>query len=201
MSPGKDSDTNDPPFATAFYLSLPDRLTSRMALAPPHILDEARLKWLDAFERCSQHTLRSLCCPLRRTLPSKESAQLGSPLTDQDSVVSMLASGATLIRSPSQQIPGCDVDMEQQERVERSWWSDRYHNIMQDMERNSARLTLGEGHLGITVQPRRQRVADPTKRASTGPVPRPLLLSARAASSPITDDRGRPLRSAPRKSR
>jgi len=171
-------------------------------LAPPHILEEARSRWLEAFERCSQHTLRCLCCPLRRQDPGD--GGLGTLLADHSSVTSVLTSGVSLAKSPSQQrldhLEDEYIDPEAQERGERSWWSDQYHKVMHEVERGATRFALGDSNLGMTVQPRRQR-AESAKRSSTAGGPRPLLLGSRLSTSPVVDERKGLFRSLSRKSK
>ncbi|KAG8905674.1 hypothetical protein FRB99_008447 [Tulasnella sp. 403] len=186
MNPGHDMDPSESTCAFPVYLSLPDRMTSRMALAPPHILEDARAKWLEAFERCFQHTLRSLCFPVKRKHDPIDEPLNFSP-DSGCSVMSMLSSGLPLPKSPSQQMidsrRGTGGDGVEQERAERGWWSAQFHKVLRELERPDVKVTYSghtEAAMTLPVQPRRSS----EKRMSTGP--RPLLLGTRNAGSAVT---------------
>lgn len=202
MTPGQDRDLLSSPYAITVYISLPERMTSRMALAPPNILEEARLKWFDAFNKCSSHTFRSLCFP-----PKPGSDILGSLSSlpkSRESVFAMLSSGTPLLRSPSQLTMngGRRPDEEESpERLERQWWSEQFQKVMREMERGEIPWMTSDVNSTMAVQPQHRRTADP-KRASVMGGPRPLLLGSKLSSTSATEERkGGLLRSLSRKGR
>lgn len=188
--------------ATPVFLSLSERMASKMALGPPQALEEARMKWLEAFQKCVQYTFRSLCFPAR----SPSQSFNGYSLDSHVSVASLLGSGRPLPKSVcspgvgSQTSNGCDSgDDFDGERVE---WTAKFQHVMRDMEHQSHKavdhlLALGPS---TAVQPRRQRTADVRRNSSiTGP--RPLLLGSQSSIVQPVEERKGLLRSFSRKSR
>lgn len=149
-------------FSVPVYLSVPDRMTSRMAIAPPDILREARKKWLDAFEKCSHHTLRALCFPF---------AGDSAPSTSTSNTVLSILSAEQPIAPTLEE-----------EREERSWWSAQFHAVMREMEGKLDFLSFKGDLLGVglAVEPRRQRLSTIGNATSgSGSGPRPLLLGSK----------------------
>ena len=93
-----------------------------------------RQEWLAAFEQCFQFTLRSLSFPSPSGLPSVD-----LELDTRQSVLSILASGLPLPKSPSIQLDdsvnGQASDAKQLEREERGWWSLRFQQVLREMQR------------------------------------------------------------------
>jgi hypothetical protein len=106
-------------------------------------------EWLAAFERCFQFTLRSL------SFPSHTGGYLGPnadlELDTQQSVLSLLASGLPLPKSPSIQLDerennGPIIGDKQLEREERGWWSLRFQQVLREMQRQDCtHFTLDPG--------------------------------------------------------
>jgi serine/arginine repetitive matrix protein 2 len=94
-------------------------------------------QWLSAFERCYHFTLRSLSSPS----PSGGSHRphLDLDLDTQQSVLSILACGLPLPKSPSIQLVdlanGPAGDPGQLEREERGWWSLRFQQVLREVQR------------------------------------------------------------------
>ncbi|KAG8987504.1 hypothetical protein FRB90_003309, partial [Tulasnella sp. 427] len=204
MAPGQDIDLASSPYALPVYVSLPERMTSRMALAPANILEEARTKWFDAFDKCSKHTLRSLCFPPKLDTDIPGSLTLSPLPKSRGSVFAMLASGSPLLRSPSRLNMDSERRPEEEEspeRQERQWWSAQFQKVMREMERGEIAWMTSGVNSTMAVQPQHRRTADP-KRASAMGGPRPLLLGSKSAASSATEERkGGLLRSLSRKGR
>lgn len=191
MTPGQDLDISSSPYAVPVYISLPERMTSRMALAPPNILEEARSKWFDAFDKCSRHTLRSLCFPPKPESDSPGSTAFSPLPKSRGSVFAMLALEAPLPCSPSQLAMDGERRAgggESPERLQRQWWSARFQNVMREMERGEIPWMTSDVNSAMAVQPQQRRTADP-KRASTMGGPRPLILGSKLSSSSATEER------------
>lgn len=191
MTPGRDLDISSSPYAVPVYISLPERMTSRMALAPPNILEEARSKWFDAFDKCSRHTLRSLCFPPKPESDSPGSTAFSPLPKSRGSVFAMLALEAPLPCSPSQLAMDGERRAgggESPERLQRQWWSARFQNVMREMERGEIPWMTSDVNSAMAVQPQQRRMADP-KRASTMGGPRPLILGSKLSSSSATEER------------
>jgi hypothetical protein len=112
--------------AAAIYLTPSDG--GNMAFTSMEMLADARRKWTAAFEKCFQHTLRSISFPGRG---------FNRRQVDLD-VASILAAGLPLPKSPSQQLRAesnaSEVDVVEQEREERGWWSLRFQQILREMQ-------------------------------------------------------------------
>ncbi|KAG8999685.1 hypothetical protein FRB94_005988 [Tulasnella sp. JGI-2019a] len=198
MNPGRDVDLSANICATPVFLSLPERMASKMALGPPHALQEARMKWLEAFEQCVQYTFRSLCLPTRRQYPDLASS-LDAAINSQYSVMSVLASGDLLPRT------SCVPDLEAEAMTglsgdESRWWMAKFQRVVREMEIDHGKsihqlLTLAPS---TTVQPRRQRTAE-LKSNTSHSGPRPLLLAS--APTLVPEERKGLLRSFSRKAR
>ncbi|KIO23153.1 hypothetical protein M407DRAFT_215424, partial [Tulasnella calospora MUT 4182] len=191
------------PYAIPVYISLPERMTSRMALAPPNILEEARSKWFDAFDKCSKHTLRSLCFPPKPDIGNPGSVTFSPLPKSRGSVFATLALAAPLLRSPSQlAVNGERAGGEEStERLQRQWWSTQFQNVMREMERGDIPWMTSDVNSAMAVQPQQRRSADP-KRTSIMGGPRPLILGSKLSSSSATEERkGGLLRSLSRKGR
>jgi hypothetical protein len=79
------------------------------------------------------------------SFPSNSSYYLHGPNTDlaldtEQSILSILASGLPLPKSPSAQIEVAAKhyeDDKQQEREERGWWSLRYQQVLRELQRQT----------------------------------------------------------------
>ena len=120
--------------ATSLFLHLPNNQTS----ASQH--SDARKRWWSAFDRCYHFTLRSLSFP---TYSGKYLSQ--APGTDRDehsrqTVMSILASGLPLPKSPSVQIAEAQKsavgDAALREREERGWWALRFQEILYELQKD-----------------------------------------------------------------
>jgi len=209
MTPGRRGESLfDTSPAIHVYLSLPERVSSRMAVAPLHVLDEARNKWLDAFQRCFQHTLRALSFPSSNGRHLTDGSHLDFDLNARKSVMSILSSGLPLPKSPSQQIideieEGRNGDPVEQEREERGWWSMLFHQVMREMERNDGRMFQSNKFIlggGAPLQRSPLARTNEMKRVSING-PRPLLLGSQSNGTGAGDERKGLLRSFSKKGR
>ncbi|KAG8851759.1 hypothetical protein FRB96_009124 [Tulasnella sp. 330] len=198
MTPGRNVDLSETICATPVFLSLPERMASKMALGPPQVLEEARQKWLEAFDKCVQYTFRSLCLPTRHQYPDLASS-LDAVVDPRYSVLSILASGDLLPRT------SCLPDLEAEAMTglsgdESRWWMAKFQRVVREMEVDQGQtvhqlLALAPA---TAVQPRRQRTAE-LKSNSSLSGPRPLLLAS--VSAPPPEERKGLLRSFSRKAR
>ena len=119
-------------YVTRVYLSLPEKMTSRMALAPPSVLVEARKKWFAAFRECHQQTIRSLSYPLEEKMNQPQQQDF------LDALEVIRSAGLPMPKSPSQQLiavpqaSGSKQHSQKEEEIEgereeRGFWSLRFH--------------------------------------------------------------------------
>ncbi|KAF8063386.1 hypothetical protein FPV67DRAFT_1782886 [Lyophyllum atratum] len=114
--------------------------------------ETARDSWISAFRRCQKFTICSLSTPSRSHDP-----QLDTAFDEQQTVLSLLASGLPLPKSPSVQM--ADVrqsmarggegaveayDATMQEREERGWWSLRFQQVFREVQRRDLVLALAD---------------------------------------------------------
>ena len=95
--------------------------------------------WLVPLRQCCHSTLRTLSSLsttntlIHRSLPDTDT---------QKPVLSILAAGLPIPKSPSMQIEeserGVASDSEQQEREERGWWSQRFHEVFSELSKHEA---------------------------------------------------------------
>ncbi|KAF8321333.1 hypothetical protein DL93DRAFT_1636454 [Clavulina sp. PMI_390] len=123
------------------YLSLAERNSGRMALAPHHVLSEARKQWSEAFSRCFVYTMRSLSFPA--TYDSRSTKASGIPT----SIMTVLTSDKPLPKSPSAQLLDHDLPPVEQERQERDWWSARFQQVLEELSTGTEL-----DHLGTEMQ-------------------------------------------------
>lgn len=122
------------PLAIPVYLSLAERGTGRMSLAPPDVLQAARKQWSDAFSRCYVYTMRSLAFPASLDSHMRKSGNSRQPLSGTpDSILSVLSSDRSLPKSPSAQLLDPDLEPIEQERQERDWWSARFQQELEEL--------------------------------------------------------------------
>ncbi len=112
--------------ATRVYLSLRDS-SKVLPDTVPSVLDDARQQWNAAFSRCYVYTLRSLCFPTAYNSTNRPKEM--RPKT----ILSVLASGQPLPRSPSLQLQDPHLDPTNQEREERVWWAARFRRILEEV--------------------------------------------------------------------
>lgn len=198
MNPGRDVDLSATICTTPVFLGLPERMASKMALGPPQALDEARQKWLDAFDKCVQYTFRSLCLPTRRQ-HTDLAASLDAAIDPRYSVMSNLASGDLLPKTSC--LPHLEAEaMTGLSGDESRWWMAKFQRVVREMEVDQGQtvhqlLALAPA---TVVQPRRQRTAELKSNTSLSG-PRPLLLGS--VSAPPPEERKGLLRSFSRKAR
>lgn len=153
------------------YLSLNERMTPRMSLAPSSLIHEARRKWFAAFKQCNMHALRTLVYP--------EAGGGGGEEGDdfEECLGKIRGAGLPMPKSPSQQMIsqmqqnhqnhgyqhgfgqaqgqiGQERDVVNGEREERGWWALRFQMMMKEMRR--AQVVGGSGvsggRLGVSVE-------------------------------------------------
>jgi hypothetical protein len=111
---------------------------------PDDATREQRLKSQKALHLCLQHTIRSMSFPAY----TEDSIALGLDIDlaadTKSSVLSVMASGLPLPKSPSIQVEDASVDAVpdrlQQEREERGWWSVRFQQVLREMYRRDGYL-------------------------------------------------------------
>ena len=172
--------------ARPIYLTLPDKSNARLNLAPPQTLADAKDKWVTAFQRCFRFTLRSLSFPLSTRYDEPADGELGSEGHSRSSVMSILASGLPLPKSPSQQLfqsaegASSVEDIIEGEREERGWWTLRFKQVLREMDQlGDPVMLIGDSALTMGYRPKRAQMPDRTKRSG----PQPLLLSSIASQS------------------
>ncbi|KAG8936780.1 hypothetical protein FRC02_011359 [Tulasnella sp. 418] len=182
MAPGQDTDQAQVTTATPVYLSLADRSSSRAPYDPNYLLEEARDKWKHSFQRCYQYTLRSLSFPSTSYRKLADGSHLDLDISGRQSVISILASGLPLPKSPSQQLlDGKQYDDVEREREERGWWSVQFHQVMLEMERSASWSADWSGQKSKPPVHARQRLALETKRPLSITGPRPLILGSQGS--------------------
>jgi len=170
--------------ARPVYLTLPDKSNARLNLAPPQALADAKNKWVTAFQRCFRYTLRSLSFPLSTRYDEPADGVLGSEGHSRSSVMSILASGLPLPKSPSQQLfqstedASSVEDMIEGEREERGWWTLRFKQVLREMEQlGDPVMLIGDSALTMGYRPKRAQMPERMKRSG----PQPLLLPSIAS--------------------
>ncbi|KAI0051283.1 hypothetical protein FA95DRAFT_309035 [Auriscalpium vulgare] len=165
---------------TSLTVTIPNLSSSGETLKDAALAD-IRSKWMSAFRQCSQHTLRVLSFP---SLSGKHHVRGPNVDWEEDSrqsVMSILASGLPLPKSPSVQIDevvqGHAGDERQQEREERGWWSLRFQQVLREMLRNDAHSQISLGLGGATREAPRKR--------PTSSRPRPLKLSSLSSAESL----------------
>ena len=99
----------------------------------------ARRQWWDALEQCYLFTLRSLSFPTysnKYLIPTLETSREAD---SKRTVMSLLASGLPLPKSPSVQMEDMEKnrqnDVALREREERGWWALRFQQTLRDFQR------------------------------------------------------------------
>jgi hypothetical protein len=141
-------------------------------LKPAEQLTEAKEKWMAALDRTYGYTLRALTFPSLVTEASSNVAQL--------SVISLLASGQPLPKSPKQQ-PSIQTDgdgehdQDEHDQLDRRWWSQRFREMLREIERiqETPVMLIGDAALTMGRGLKRVHTADRTKRNG----PQQLLLT------------------------
>jgi hypothetical protein len=176
--------SSPPPIVCSVYLTLPTTGNARLNLKPTEQMKEARDKWISALDRCYGYTLRALTFPFIATEASRDVHDFGS-----SSVMSLLASGLPLPKSPSHQLGADDAKqwdsaMTEEERTEGpEWWSRKFKAVLREIERiqDTPVMLIGDAALTMGRGLKRVHTADRTRRNG----PQQLLLPvASAMSSP-----------------
>lgn len=139
-----------------------------------HVLGASRSKWRTAFEQCHHSTLRSLSFPSHSGAYLAHGPGVDLEVDTKQSVMSILASGLPLPKSPSLQMDevkqGILGDATQLEREERGWWALRFQQVFRELQRQELPVLNARSNLSI-----RSRPAGLRRVASS---PRPLKLIA-----------------------
>ncbi|KAH8109055.1 hypothetical protein DFH11DRAFT_1731320 [Phellopilus nigrolimitatus] len=119
--------------ATSLFVHLP-KSTSAGSKQP-----DAQKRWWDALEQCYLFTLRSLSFPTHSGRYLAHGSGLDQEASTRQTVMSILASGLPLPKSPSGQIgeleKGQADDATLREREERGWWALRFQQTLHEMQR------------------------------------------------------------------
>ena len=126
---------------TSVYFHVP-RLpedTVERTQSTPNAAQSSRERWLDAIRQCHEHTLRTLSFPSHSGHFLAHGPSVDLEHDTRQSVMSLLASGLPLPKSPSLQIEqtlnSLTADPTLHEREERGWWALRYQQVLREMQR------------------------------------------------------------------
>ncbi|KAL5522024.1 hypothetical protein ACEPAF_1880 [Sanghuangporus sanghuang] len=148
--------------ATSLFLHLPSSGSS----APRNL--EARQRWSTAFEQCFRFTLRSISFPAHSGKYLALGRDSGQDENTRQTVMSILASGLPLPKSPSVQIEELEKSAAQdaslREREERGWWALRFQQILHEMQRDELPLPLLQKATGLPVQSSRRKTVTGRRR-------------------------------------
>jgi hypothetical protein len=124
---------------------IPDQTrTSTITLFFPEDMPrDLRGKWAEATQRCQRYTIRSLTFPSHSGNYLTHGLGVDIEADTKRSVLSILASGLPLPKSPSIQIEEQAVteipaDDTQAEREERGWWTLRFQQVLREMQRGES---------------------------------------------------------------
>ncbi|KLO11978.1 Dbl homology domain-containing protein [Schizopora paradoxa] len=134
------------PDSSSFYVTM--RVpSSRRFLADPSNTDvphesETFDLWWRAFQRCCLSSIRSLSMPLHSGtyLLDGLSAE-DNNTSNQQTVMSLVASGLPIPKSPSLQLAEPQTTRSLAEREERGWWSLRFHEVLRELQSREALLS------------------------------------------------------------
>ncbi|KAL5480440.1 hypothetical protein ACEPAI_1710 [Sanghuangporus weigelae] len=148
--------------AASLFLHLPSSGSS----APRH--SEARQRWSTAFEQCFRFTLRSISFPAHSGKYLALGRDSGQDENTRQTVMSILASGLPLPKSPSVQIGELEKSAAQdaslREREERGWWALRFQQILHEMQRDELPLPLLQKATGLPVESSRRKTVTGRRR-------------------------------------
>lgn len=171
--------SSPPPTVCSVYLTLPTTGNARLNLKPTEQMKEARDKWISALDRCYGYTLRALTFPFIAIETPKGSHDFGA-----STVMTLLASGLPLPRSPSHEEREWDGRVTEENGTEDpEWWSRKFKDVLRDIERiqETPVMLIGDAALTMGRGLKRVHTADRTRRNG----PQQLLLPvATAMSSP-----------------
>lgn len=106
----------------------------------PVVRGDVRRAWVLAFRQCFRYTLHSISLPPH----PRYDPQLDLAIDTHQTIFSLLASGLPLPKSPSLQEAdlqhGETVDSTREEREERGWWSVRFQQVFQKLQRQDMAL-------------------------------------------------------------
>lgn len=141
--------------ATSLYIQVPDTLDTHAANK------NARKRWWEAFQQCYLFTLRSLSFPTHsgRYLTKGPNSSLGQD-GERQSVISILSSGQPLAKSPSVLILDArtENDTPSAERQERTWWAQRFHDVLHDVQHSDSFTPILQKMSGRTCHPHRKTI-------------------------------------------
>jgi len=172
------------------FLTLCDRTSSRKI--PPKTLDDAKLRWIEAFHKCFLFTLRSLSFPCHG---DGDDDLAHGPTADfemdtKTSVMSILSVGLPMPKSPSQLIGehqrGRPVDPTEEEREERGWWAVRFRQVLREIQRQEILLLLPEQPVALL-----NTVATASLGRSQSHLLPPALAATRMQSTPSIETHSR----------
>lgn len=161
------------------HLTLPTTGNARLNLQPTEQMDEAKNKWLAAFDRCYGYTLRALTFPSVAPKSSENSQEIRG-----SSVMDLLTSGTPLPKSPSYQgdLPESEQwDPSQREDRDSERWSRKFKVVLREIERtqDTPVMLIGDAALTIGRGLKRVHTTDRTRRNG----PQQLLLPAATGMS------------------
>lgn len=138
------------PDSSSFYVAMQVPSSRRSRADPsntdvPHESETLEL-WWRAFQRCCSSSIRSLTIPLHSGTYLSDTSSEENNTTNQQTVMSLVASGLPIPKSPSLQLAEPQTTRSLAEREERGWWSLRFHEVLRDLQSREALLTeMGSG--------------------------------------------------------
>ncbi|KAH7914933.1 hypothetical protein BJ138DRAFT_1078560 [Hygrophoropsis aurantiaca] len=101
---------------------------------------------ISPFRQSCQHTLKSISSLKASSDPLNHGCSSHLTSENRNPILSILASGLPLPKSPSMQAEGAaggiGSDAKQQEREERGWWSLRFHQILQEVQKQDVPIYI-----------------------------------------------------------
>ena len=148
--------------ATSLFLHLPNAGNSTQSQS------EATRRWWTAFEQCYHFTLRSISFPAHSGKFLAPGADAAQDENTRQTVMSILASGLPLPKSPSVQIEELEKNAVQdasiREREERGWWTLRFQQILHEMQRDELPLHMLAKTSAVTTQSSRRKTVAGRRR-------------------------------------
>ncbi|KAG8830294.1 hypothetical protein FRC17_005092 [Serendipita sp. 399] len=132
------------PLITSIYFTLPAPSGSHIGINTTEQMKDTKEKWLSAFRRSYEHTIRALSFPFILKEPS--SNHPGD--MELPSVIALLASGYPLPNSP---YDPADLAHESVAEYSEGWWSLQFRRVVRDIERVQDKPVLLIGDVALTM--------------------------------------------------
>lgn len=143
--------------ATSLFIHLPDTQGSASQYS------DARKRWWTAFEQCYHFTLRSLSFPAHSGKYLAQGQGTDQEENTRQTVMSILASGLPLPKSPSVQIGEIEKnaagDVALREREERGWWALRFQQTLHELRKDDMFVPTLQKAASLPAATRRETVS------------------------------------------